>query len=395
MNNYKKGSLKRRRVIPKASMVNDFVKVSRDYCVERVVYGNGQKYRSLDDWKRQTNHWNDAVLSKFMFIDVKETRIEITSRYAPESFRNVKDLYQNGKACTYCFNLNDEPINWLNGQSCFVERQKSYKIPDAKEYNLVQLDDYFDDYKGTYRCSASPLVGYRGDGSKQILENCYEYDLNSAYSTQLKKGIPDLNNPCYCDGNPVPKGFIGFLIDDQLTMVHEGMPCDIAFPRIKTPAKLNEFIDKYYNLKKTSTGNEKRKAKARLNLPIGYSQRKNPFFRAYVVHSCNEAIKAVMDEDTVSWNTDAIFSKKRRPDLELGIEIGQWKEVPINRFVYVGLTYQIDDNLPVWRGIAKAWLRHFEKVNGRPFDLAKDKLTERINKYYFDGTTRRLKKNEN
>lgn len=120
-----------------------------------------------------------------------------------------------------------------------------------------------------------------------------------------------------------------------------------------------------------------------LNLPIGYCQRYNPFLRSYVVNSCNEVIKRLIDDDTLFWNTDAIFSRKRRPELELGTEIGQFKEIHCDTLSYVGNVYQINNEDPTYRGISKSWFKAFEKKNGRKYDLLKDYdvSIERINYY--------------
>ena len=133
-----------------------------------------------------------------------------------------------------------------------------------------------------------------------------------------------------------------------------------------------------------------------LNLPIGYCQRYNPFLRAYVVHSCNEVIKQLIDDDTLFWNTDAIFSLKRRPELEIGTDIGQFKEIKCDTLSYVGNVYQINDEDPTYRGISKSWFKSFEKTYGRKYDLLKDfdKSISRINYYNLNWKELKLEVNE-
>jgi hypothetical protein len=120
-----------------------------------------------------------------------------------------------------------------------------------------------------------------------------------------------------------------------------------------------------------------------LNLPIGYCQRYNPFLRSYVVNKCNNKIKAIIDHNTLFWNTDAIFSRVRRPELELGTEIGQFKEIHCNTLTYVGNVYQINNEDPTYRGISKSWFKAFEKEHGRKYNLLLDydKQISRINYY--------------
>jgi hypothetical protein len=201
----------------------------------------------------------------------------------------------------------------------------------------------------------------------------------------LKK-IPDLYHPIIADWPDqikAKKDEIGFILDDELSIVKPGYMADVKFRLIDTPKKLKDFLIKWYDIKKNSKGNKKLEAKAMLNLPIGYCQRYNPFLRSYVVNSCNEVIKQLIDDDTLFWNTDAIFSLKRRPELELGAEIGQFKEIHCDTLSYIGNIYQINSEDPTYRGISKSWFKAFEKENGRKYDLLKDydKSIDRINYY--------------
>jgi hypothetical protein len=159
------------------------------------------------------------------------------------------------------------------------------------------------------------------------------------------------------------------------------------------------YCNKWYGIKNKAKqeNNEelKLKAKAFLNLPIGYSQRYNPFLRAYVVHNCNKVINDLVNANKdycLFWNTDAIFTIKPLDDeLILGENIGEWKKIEGNKLRYKGNTYQIDDNIPVYKGIPKAWFKAFEKREGRKFNLFLDKAPERCNKYEFDFKTLKLK----
>ena len=78
-------------------------------------------------------------------------------------------------------------------------------------------------------------------------------------------------------------------------------------------------------------------------------------------------------------------------ELKLGENIGEWKKIEGKRLRYKGNNYQIDDDIPVYRGIPKAWFEAFEKREGRKFNILLDKPPERCNKYEFDFTTLTLK----
>ena len=171
-------------------------------------------------------------------------------------------------------------------------------------------------------------------------------------------------------------------------MIYKGQ-ADVVFNLIPTPEKWLKYIQKWYNKKKVSKGLLKQEAKAMLNLPIGYCQRTNPFLRAYVVHTCNNIIRALINDETIMWNTDALFSLKRRVDLLLGEEIGMFKEIRLKKFIYIGNNYQVNDNLPTYRGIPKGWYDDDITLE----DVANGLVT-RCNKYIWDPISLELKKNE-
>ena len=379
--------LKRKQIIKSVEEINKMLSLIDYYGLTPIKIGRGQKYKSLESWKIG-NNISKISLSQHMIIELKDTKIEITTRY-----------YEYGVPTTYIFDLNNEDIFVRSGLDYFKEFSKAYKVPKADKYNIERLNKYKNTENNKYVCSASPILDYNRKYEKQLLENCYEYDLNSAYANTLLRKIPDLENPVIAkwpDQIKVNKNEVGFILDDTLSIVNSGYMADIKFKLIDTPKKLKDFLIRWYNRKKNSTGNEKLEAKAMLNLPIGYCQRYNPFLRSYVVNSCNKVIKELIDENTLFWNTDAIFSKVRRPELEIGNEIGQFKEIKCNKLVYVGNVYQINDEDPTYRGISKTWFKSFEKEYGRKYDLLKDydKTISRINYYDLNWETLKLEVNE-
>lgn len=379
--------LKRKKIIASEKAVNKMLSLIDYYGLSVIKIGNGQPYKSVESWQIK-NGLSKINLSQYIIIELKDTKLEITTRY-----------YEFGTPCTYIFDLNNEDIFKQSGLDCFKEMSRAYTIKNAETYNYEHLNQFYSNETGKYVCSARPILDYNRKYEKQLLKNCYEYDLNSAYANTLLKQIPDLNNPIianYPDQIKVNKNEIGFIIDDELSIVKPGFIADIKFPLIDTPQKLKDFLIKWYNKKKNATGNEKLEAKAMLNLPIGYCQRYNPFLRSYVVNSCNEAIKAIIDENTLFWNTDAIFSLKRRPELELGNEIGQFKEIHCDTLCYVGNVYQINNEDPTYRGISKSWFKAFEKENGRKYNLLLDydKPISRVNYYMLNWETLKLEVNK-
>ena len=360
--------LKRKRVVSSVKDINDILKCAGYYGLKVIKLGRGQPFKTLESWKSANTQ--NVKLSGYMIVDLKDTKLEVTTRY-------YNKYLPYGTPCTYIFDLNGDEIFSKSGIDCFAEFSKAYRIPKADTYKYDRLNRYFDKESGKYVCSARPILDYNKAFEQQPLKDCYEYDLNSAYAATLLKQIPDLWNPRmakYPDLLKVKRGEIGFLIDDDLTMVNEGGRADIVFNLIKTPEKLLKWLTEWYETKKRTKGINKQEAKAMLNLPIGYSQRYNPFLRSYVVHKCNEVINDLIDSNTLFWNTDAIFSKVRRPELVLGSEIGQFKEIKCDTLAYIGNVYQINGESPVYRGVCKAWFTAFEKEHGRKYDLLEDHM---------------------
>lgn len=382
--------LKRKHLLTSLKEVNKLLKLAEYYRLSIIKIGRGQPCKSLETWKI-VNNKQDIALSQFMIIELKDTKLEITTKYYDK-------YYSYGTPATYIFDLNDEEIFKQSGLDCFKEFSKAYTVKKAKDYKYDHLNKYLDQESGKYVCTARPILDYNRKYEKQLLTNCYEYDLNSAYSSVLLEKIPDLNNPViaeYPNMVKVNKNEIGFIIDDTLTMVKAGGQADIKFKLIDTPEKLKRYLNKWYDIKKNSTGTKKIEAKAMLNLPVGYCQRYNPFLRSYVVNSCNEVIRKLIDEDTLFWNTDAIFTKVRKPELTLGTEIGQFKEIPCKTLTYVGNVYQINMEDPIYRGISKSWFKAFEKKYGRKYDLLLDydKQIDRINYYNLNWETLQVEVN--
>lgn len=371
-------SFKREKVITSPKDVAKIVSFIKKYGLKVVKIGKGTEYLSLAHY-----YLTNKPLSLYhsVIIELKDTKLQLTTRYL------------ENKPCTYIFNLNNEDIFSNSGHKCFAEFSKYWKVPKACTYENEKLDRMFDSETGKYTCSASPTIGFNHYFQGQIIEDVYEYDLNSAYSSVLVDKMPDLYHPLFKKCHLVKKGFIGFLLNENLTLVEEGSYADVSFPLISSPDKLKEFVKKWFEKKRSSTGVQKLEAKAMLNLPIGYCQRYNPFLRGYIVHKCNHRILDLIDKDTLFWNTDAIFSKVKRTDLPIGNSIGQFKEIHYNKVRYVGNTYQCDDELPVYRGIPKAWFKRFEIEHGRPYDILKDDPPVCNNYYSWNWETLKLEKN--
>ena len=372
-------AFKRERRVTTVTELNKILSLIKTYGLTAVTIGIGGTYKTLNEFllSKKFTGYDD-----YMTIQVKESKLEITTKH------------YEGKVTTYIFDLNlDETFVMTGHRAYAIFNQHYFKVKEAKDYHIDAIDRMFNTETGKYICSARPILGYNKSFNEKEIHNVYEYDINSAYANVLYHNIPDINNPIYT-GNMIKlkKNQVGFLFDDTCTMVESGY-ADIAFNIIDSPSGLKNFCEYYFNLKKNSSGIAHQEAKAMLNLPIGYMQRKNPFLRSYVVNKCNRYIKSFIDFTTLYWNTDAIFTVTQLDDSLIGDEIGKFKEIRINKFRMKDQNYQIDDNDPVYRGVVKVYYKRFEQINNRKFNILKDKLECKKCMYSFNCKTLKLEKN--
>ena len=282
------------------------------------------------------------------------------------------------KPTRYVFWLDGKIRPVFSGFQAFSKLQQyCFRAPPAKRYNCEAIDRQLNKETGCYAFSAGPIIGYNPKYEGQELHNVYEYDIHSAYSSIMLKHVPNVNHPYF--NTYIRKNQVGFNLDDKCTMLTTpGCFAEVVFDLIElTPDKRKYIENLYLKKEEAMTDEESAEAKLMLNASIGYYQRYNPFVRAYIVHSCNKVISDLLDDDSILWNTDAIFSLKRRPELEIGNNIGQFKETVIDRFVYKGNNYQINYEKPKFRGICGWWFP-------KDWDMLKDPVPQRCNKYIFD-----------
>lgn len=372
---------KRIRRLTSTQDIKRLVQLIDTYGLKVVKIGKGGDYSSLNAYKLEGKHTNYADV---IIFDLKERELHITTKYFDKGF----------KVTTYVLDLNLEEDTTLTGHRAFSILSKYYKIKRAEEYQCEDLE-FFKLSSGKYACSASPIIDYNKAFDGQEIKDVYEYDLNSAYASVLVDKIPDLERPKF-NGGFVRKGEVGFLLNEHLDLVDkEGIYADVRFPLIESPEGLKKFCKLYFDKKRNSTGLDKQEAKGMLNYPIGYMQRINPFLRSYIVNKCNKKIKALLNQDSICWNTDAIFSRVKRDDLLIGDNIGEFKEIKISSLRLKGNSYQTAEDDPTVRGVIKHYYERFKKRTGKTFNLLKDKLTDEDRRciYSFNFNTLKLEEN--
>jgi hypothetical protein len=310
------------------------------------------------------------------YIEIKRTKVFLT--------------YKKGsKVITYSFRLDgQENIQHINGMEAYRILKKYWpELPDLqnrKEFGYKETPNEPIKYHWNEDIATiSAVIGFNKELSGKRYEDCYGYDLNSAFNFAMLNPMPDttVEPKEYCK---VKKNEIGFFYDDNgdFKIVKEGHFARYVFPLMDSPFK--KFVDTWYSNKKNAkTPEEKQKAKNVLVMAVGYLQKHNPFLRAAIIGYSNEYISSFIDEDTLYWNTDSIVSRKRRLDIEenLGSDLGQWKIEHKGSFAYDGNNYQWNNDVPVVRGIPKNW---FKKMYPNGFDVLKDEIPFEGNAYYID-----------
>lgn len=185
--------------------------------------------------------------------------------------------------------------------------------------------------------------------------NCWAYDINSAYPAALLKPIPDVNNEL--GPGTIEPGQVGFIISEEgyLEELDEGL-ASWRFNLIPSPWAVKYVPKKYKDLLKAKAEGNKEKArkiKDQLNIAIGVLRNHNPFLYTHILTECRKAIYKYIDENTISVNTDCIYSAVPREDIPLGLEIGLFKELPENghKIYFKGTNYQWDTGKKSLRGV--------------------------------------------
>lgn len=153
---------------------------------------------------------------------------------------------------------------------------------------------------------------------------CYSYDLNSAYSLAMTKPMPDTDHPRF--DSIVGPGEIGFRKNSVLVpVVGEGRHADVVFKLVESPYK--DFVYKYYALKQKESKNSEKRAyyKSILCVTSGLLHRYNIFHRLMVLHYAKMYIQQFIDQDTVYCNVDSIVSRRKRDDLPISNNLGDFK----------------------------------------------------------------------
>lgn len=290
------------------------------------------------------------TFSAYACIDANVLELKVTARLA----RKTK---------TYVFRLDGaQNMRPVEPAEAYRQMQLAYRVPELENVDWRQDVDLEKDNYGKYEKSAGAFLWTNPVYDGREVRHVWIYDLNSAYGAVIADKIPDLKQSYGSDY--VEEGEVGFVdIGDKFALIEAGssIKAEIKFKLIDSPFKT--WAQNCFKLKELyKAKGDKQKAnkyKAMLNFAIGYYQRRNPFFRTYVVEKCNKFIKSLVDDDTIFCNTDSIHSARPRFDLDIGMGLGQFKEEAVDVVArYNGANWQVAGQKPKWRGVPEYRLKH-------------------------------------
>ena len=117
-------AIKRKRIIKSVKEVNNLINSIDKYGLKVVPLGIGSEWKTLEQYKASSEgkRWWKG-LSFNIIIEVKDTKLEITTKYGSELL----------KACTYIFNLNEEDMFVQSGIETFSQLNRWFKAKRRKK----------------------------------------------------------------------------------------------------------------------------------------------------------------------------------------------------------------------------------------------------------------------
>ena len=349
---------------------------------------NNEKILDIDEMNKLLKY----VSSRYIMIKGEKARLSDFKRYAyyTDSLVNFKITFKKGnKVCTYkCRKDGERKLQSIIGGDAFrickqyVGKNDKFDLRNNPHIDLWEKILCWSDKDDKFLIGAKAIL-YSNPKYEGQRVRAYSYDLNSSYSNGMLQDMPDTSvNPRIRD-KIKNKNELGFYIENKELICTEeiGKFCDFIFPKVESPFK--KFVEVWYKRKKEAQSGtkEKQKAKDVLNFSVGYYQKVNPFIRARIISYANKLISDLMDENTILCNTDSIVSLVPRKDLNIGENIGQFKEENKGTlFAYKGYEYQWDLQVPTYRHVSKKWFP-------KGWDILKDKIPNTGNLVKFNPDT--------
>lgn len=200
------------------------------------------------------------------------------------------------------------------------------------------------------------------------------YDVNKSYFNACRNPMP---TEMIDEWRQPLDGEVGFNFNGIPIIGPSSTKCLWIFKLEEMP-RLNRYFQIYSKkLLNAKNKDEKQFFKDEINYSLGNLSHHNPFLRNMIVWYSNQFIKSKVDENTIWSNTDSIVSTVKRPDLDIGNEIGQFKIEHEGKFIHAGTGYQwIDDKVISNKGISKDQVKLYEKKYNKQFILSETSTEE-------------------
>lgn len=341
---------------------------------------------------KEMNDLLKYVSKRYIMVNGEKARFSDFRRFAYyiNSQVNFKITLKVGnKVCTYkCRKDGDRQLQSIIGGDAFrickqyVGKNDKFDLRNNPHIDLWKKVLCWSDEDDKFLIGAKPILYYNPKYEKQRLR-AYSYDINSSYSNGMIQDMPDTSvNPRIRDRIKTHNELGFYIKNKELICTEEiGKLCDFIFPKVESPFK--RFVEVWYKRKKEAQSGtkEKQKAKDVLNFSVGYYQKVNPFIRARIISYANKLISDLMDENTLLCNTDSIVSLVPRKDLNIGENIGQFKEEDKGTMIaYIQHNYQWDFKTPTYRHVSKNWFKP-------GWDILKDEIPHLGNLVEFNPET--------
>ena len=265
---------------------------------------------------------------------------------------------------------------------------------------IKQLKSYCSIYKEEFEYKNNKDYVIYGDDEKDIvanmynylnkdiprdtwIEHCYGYDMNSCYPSFLDKPLP--HGDIIARDRIVQEDEIGFVnditdtLDKTFTLCLPGEYAEIIF-KSKIYEGFKDYATSEFKRKKQASKDDYEDTKAKYNAMLGNMKYHNIFIRIAVLGYAYRFMESLRDENTIMQTVDSIVSLKPRTDLNIGEDLGQFKEEHTDEpFIFKS------------HGVKK-WFNSKTSYKGMLRDSIEGNYVYKDPLYYFDDVSRKFKK---
>lgn len=267
-------------------------------CDEIYMYMDGQQniHIKYKDYDVNTKKWKakHLVIDSFTPNQVVEDDLEGLGRIGIKTLK------------TYCLLCNED---------FEFKHNSDFVIYDNDDTNVVANMYYYID---------------KNSKRNEWLSHCYGYDMNSCYPYFMTKPLP--YGEIIREDDFVKEGEIGFSWDITIKgdkSLRMNLPGEYACYILKSKI-YQGFVDwantEYLIKLKAKNTADYDLIKKKYNAVIGNMKYHNIFIRIAVLDYAYKYMESLRDDNTIMQTVDSIVSSVPRPDLNIGDNLGQFKE---------------------------------------------------------------------